>query len=171
MKLRDLLHERKTKPEQKGTFIGVKISTSSRHAVMDVIEDIKVPNPIGTNEMHMTVIYSKTHIDGLKPRGKLDEPFTITPKEFHIFPAQDGSTNALVVKMNAPELEARHKEIMDDHPKATYDFDEYIPHLTLSYDCGDFDPNTHDATELFEPMEVDEEYHEELNLNWAEENT
>ncbi len=170
MKLRDLLNEKRTKPIEKGTFIGVRVSTSSTHKVMDVIEDIDVPNPLGTKDMHLTVIYSKTHINDLKPRGKLDEPFTITPKEFHIFPSQEGKTNSLVIKMTAPELKARHKEIMDNHPEATYDFDEYIPHLTISYDCGDFDPKAHDVTKLLGPLEVDEEYHEELNLNWAEDN-
>jgi 2'-5' RNA ligase len=162
MKLGDLVEEGK----KKGTFVGVYLSKDSKAAVTELMEKLDIPNPISSSEMHMTVIYSRKHLPEFKPRGKLDENLVITPTKLDIFPAQSGDNKVLVVRFKSDELCKRHKEIMDEHG-ATYDFDEYKPHLTLSYDCGKFETNGHDMKGLLGDLEINEEYDEELNLNWV----
>jgi 2'-5' RNA ligase len=51
---------------------------------------------------------------------------------------------------------------------ATYDFPEYKPHITLSYDIGDLDEkNLPDIGKYVDEIGIDEEYGEDLDLNWA----
>ena len=45
--------------------------------------------------------------------------------------------NILVLLLDAPSLVDRHNQIMNDH-KGSYDYPEYIPHVTISYDVKDF---------------------------------
>ena len=65
------------------------------------------------------------------------------PGEFDVWetsPTQGAKTRCLILKIDCPELVARHKELMDEH-EATYDYPVYQPHITLSYDIGDLDIN------------------------------
>ena len=54
---------------------------------------------------------------------------------------------------------------MDEY-KTTYDFPEYIPHITLTYDAGDFDPSSY--TGDLPEIEYASEYVEDLVLDWTD---
>jgi len=163
MKLSQIVTEKKQSPK-KGTYVGVRLSKESIEKVLDVIEKLNVPEPVEESEIHLTVIHSSKHLPDFKPRGKLDDPIEIKAKKLDIFSSGDEENNVLVVIMDAPDLVNRHEEIMDEH-KATYDFPEFIPHMTLSYDCGDFDYKGHNMGELLGSLEIDREYEEELALD------
>ena len=91
--------------------------------------------------MHCTLLYSRKHCPDYKPLGKLNRPLHIQFGGFEIWPTQD-KKHALIVRLDAPEMIARHNNLMKEHG-ATYDYDEYKPHITLSYDVGkDFDIST-----------------------------
>ena len=154
---------------KKGTYVGAKPSEESKTHLTKLQKDINVPNPIPVSKMHVTLIYSRKYLPDFKPRGKLKEVIKTTPTKLDIFKSKEG-VNVLVVILESEALTNRHNHIMDTH-EATYDYDEYKPHLTLSYDCGDFDVNEHDITKLLETITFDEEYDEELNTNWAKTNT
>lgn len=167
MKLQTL---NENKNPHKGTYVGVKLSSESVKEVMRGIKEIGIPNPVNESSMHITVIYSRKHLPDFEPRGKLKLDEEVLVDKLDTFPQQTGEGKVLVLKLKAPTLVARHEAIMKEH-KATYDFDEYIPHVTLSYDCGDFDPKSVENLEkYFYQLFVDEEYEEELNLSWASDN-
>jgi 2'-5' RNA ligase len=155
-----LLEKETQKP---GTFVGARPSKESMNMIQDQIKKLDVPNPIDKGKMHITVIYSRKHLPDFKARGKLDKPIIAKPDKLHIFPARD-SKNALVLKIKCPELTKRHEEIMDEH-EATYDFDEYRPHVTLSYDAGDYDLSKYNADD-FSDIEITEEYDTPLKTDW-----
>ena len=108
--------------------------------------------------MHVTVIFSRNHIDNYKPLGKLDPTIEVEVNTLTVFQnEEEGSKRILVVTLKSPELTKRHKEIMKE------------PGVTLSYDCGDFDETGHGIKKFFsEPLEIDEEYEEELKLDGYE---
>jgi hypothetical protein len=55
-----------------------------------------------------------------------------------------------------------------DNSDATYDFPEYLPHISLSYNVGDLKPgDLGDPTEIGD-IEIVDEYTEQLNTDWAE---
>lgn len=151
-----------------GTFVGMHISKGSKEALVRACKKMNVPNRIRRDKMHITVIYSRKHLPEFKAVGTFEKPIEVGVDKLEIFPTQDGTSNVLVVRLNAPELVKRHKEIMKDH-KATYDFDEYKPHITLSYNVGEFDVNAVDVAENMDDptLSVVSEYQEDLDLNWA----
>jgi hypothetical protein len=161
MKLIDL-YEKKEEP--KGTYVGVRLTDESKEKVLKVIKEMDVPNPIGKKDMHLTLIYSRKYLPDFSPRGKLDKVIVAKPKELDIFPSKAEGKDVLVVKLTAPALVKRHKEIMKEH-EATYDYAEYIPHLTLSYNCKEFDIKKFDISKLLDTLEIDEEYDEELDFD------
>jgi 2'-5' RNA ligase len=164
--IRSLLSESK---EKKGTYVGVRLTPKSTGLLRKFAREIKVPNILANEDMHITVIFSRNHIDNYKPLGKLDPTIEVEVNTLTVFQnEEEGSKRILVVTLKAPELTKRHNEIMKE-PGATYDFDSYIPHVTLSYDCGDFDETGHGIKKFFkEPLEIDEEYEEELTLGGYE---
>ena len=166
MKLDNFLSEKKE--DKPGTFVGAHFSAESKAKFMEAMKAMDVPNPLNKTEMHLTLIYSRKNLPEFKARGKMDPPIVVKAKKLNIFPTKD-KVNALVVELDAPEMVARHESIMKEHG-ATYDYDKYIPHITLSYNCGDFDVDKHNVAEILGSLEIIEEYDEELELEWVKKN-
>lgn len=164
MKLMDLF-EKKSEPV-KGTYAAVKFSKDTMDNIKDFVDKHNIPNPLPSDKYHTTLIYSRKYLPDFKSKGKYDEPLIGKPEKLEIFETQD-KKNALVLRYECKDLTDRHNEIMDEH-KATYDFPEYKIHITLSYDCGDFDPKSiKDIEDEIKPIEIVEEYDDELKLDWA----
>jgi 2'-5' RNA ligase len=117
--------------EKRPTFVGVRFDGPSMDEIMKLSKD--VPNRTSKGEIHITVAYSRTpiHITAL---GDLEPPYSIQPTRYSIFKSRSGE-NCLVLEVASSDLVKRHNEIMTDYG-ASYDFPQYKPHLTLSYDCG-----------------------------------
>jgi len=149
-----------------GTFVGVKYSAKTEYDIISFMENNNIPNPIKKEELHTTLIFSRTKIENLS----IDEEiypivgYGVSP---NIWESGDKTTHVLVVKISAPRLVERHKDIMQSHPEATYDFPEYIPHVTLSYDIDpQFDINTLNMLK-FPVLEIVKEYSQKLDLEFG----
>lgn len=79
-----------------------------------------------------------------------------------MFETQSG-TNALVLAFNSDYMRFRHDVGMA--LGATWDYPEYVPHITLSYDVGARKFNT----DLEFDLEIvrSHEYVEDLDLEWT----
>lgn len=151
-----------------GRYIGVKFSSDTKEHLKKIIDDEAIPNSTDIDDIHSTVAYSKgSNIPGYQVAGRFQKPVETEVEQFDIFPTEENK-NCLVAKLNAPDLVKMH----DDTEKhgATYDFDEYIPHVTLSYDVGDVDNNflkrltdRYKGTKLY----AEEEYDSEIIDNWS----
>lgn len=165
MKLEELVEAAK-----KGTYAGVKFDTDTNRALHKYTHDNKIPTSVRADRFHTTLLYSRKFLPNYKPAGKYDEPMIATPIGFDVWktrPPKGESSNCLVLKLKCPELEKRHKDLMKEHD-AQYDYDEYHPHITLSYDIKDLDvsklPNIIDT---IPKLKLVEEYDEVLDLDWA----
>lgn len=165
MKLKEVLSNNET---EKGTYAGYRISQDDDDTIISLLKEIGVPNPIDKSDLHLTLLYSRKYLDNYEPSSKTD--IWAYPSKFHIFKGQDGK-NILVLMLDCNECIKRHKYLMQQHD-ATYDFPEYIPHLTLSYDIGDwFDADVSNINKEFKdklPKEIhiNSEYMENLELEW-----
>lgn len=87
------------------------------------------------------------------------------PTDLDIWFGESGE-RCLVLKYDCPELCIRHKYLMETH-NATYDFPDFTPHITLSYDMCDVDiaslPNIHD---YLDSICITYEYSRELIVDW-----
>lgn len=161
-----LLQEQPKQKKPDGTYVGVKFSRETQNAIKKFVKTLSIPNMVGREKMHTTVIYSRKYFTYEDPMvGKIDPPWKGKAKEFHVWQTRDvNKSNALVIAYTCPKLKAEHERIMKEYD-ATYDFPEYIPHITLSYDIGDFDTSKIDLS-TFPEIEIVEEYVTDLVLDW-----
>lgn len=153
----------------RGTYSGVKASKDTQEKIKKYLEDNKVPTPVKTEKLHTTILYSRKYLPNYKPAGKLDTPYKAKPVEFMVWKTtpedpKEEKTNCLILKLDCPKLIQRHKELMKEHG-ATFDYETYTPHITLSYNIGDLDVSKLPKIDF--DIEFDTEYIEDLNLNWA----
>lgn len=163
-----ILNEIKDIKKHTGTYIGVRFSKKTLTSIRKYIKDNNIPNGLPSKKLHSTVIYSRKYCPDMKPAGELDKSLVGIPLSFKIWTSSgDTKTNCLVLTYKCTDLIARHKQLMDDH-NATFDFDEFTPHITLSYDVGDFDIDSLSDVSDIGDIEIIKEYHEDLDLNWAD---
>jgi hypothetical protein len=156
--------------EQPGTYAGVHFSDATKGALSEFAKKNKIPKALGKEHYHTTLLYSRKHLPNYKPMGKYDSPMKGVAQEFEVWPAEPDENgkvkNCLVLKYSCPELYQRHHKLMLQHG-ATYDYDEYKPHVTLSYDVGKFDISK--LPTFSGNLEIVEEYHEDLQTSgWAD---
>lgn len=116
-------------------FVGVRVDLKSSKILSKVSKDFGIPNPLPASKHHVTLLYSNKAIK--EPILYNHVISTAYFDKFDIFETKEGK-RCLVVKLNSLDLQRRHKELMSQ-TGASYDFSHYLPHITLSYDIGDFD--------------------------------
>lgn len=153
------LDEIKQEEESNGTYAGYRFDKDDLKKVEKWAKDNKIPGAISPDDYHCTLIYSRKPCPDYKSLGKLETPIVVQFGDKEIWDTNDGKT--LVIKLHSDEMVERHKAIRKEHG-ATFDYDEYTPHLTISYDVGkDFN-----LDELEGPkgeLKAVEEYGEELH--------
>lgn len=146
--------------EMKGSYVGVRYSEQSLKMLKDLQKMYKVPNPTPAKDMHTTVAFSRNKID-FPLENKVSQSVS-RDVQFHVFMTGSG-TRALVLKIKSDYLKSRHD--LANELGASYDFPDYIPHITLSYDIGEL-KFTQKPFKLESELEIVSEYGEELDLNW-----
>lgn len=153
---------------KKGTYAAVRLSEASTDALQKWAKACNIPNILPAKKMHVTLLYSRRHCPNYVPAGKIDPPWIGKVKAKDVFMTRptDGSepSRCLVLKLDCLELFNRHLTLMNEH-NATYDFPLYMPHVSISYNMGDVDVLT--LPKYDGPIEIVEEYGEDLDLNWA----
>ena len=124
-----------TKTDPQITFAGVNLSKETEDNIRQYQAALKIPNP--NKDLHITLLYSRKYLPDYKALGTMDE--TAKPKSFQVF--DHGGKRALVLKLDSSYLIDRFNTLMKEHD-ARYDYDQYQPHVTLSYDLEDIDEKT-----------------------------
>lgn len=152
--------------KNKGTYAGYKLSAPSKKYLSDFMKENEIPNALDPDKLHVTLVYSRKHLPDFKPLGNVS--IAAKPEQFVVWKGRDSTgskeANCLILLLDCPEAEERHKQIKDEHG-ATFDYDKYQPHITLSYDIGDMK-----IARLKVPTRnimFVEEYVEDLDLDWA----
>lgn len=161
----------KAKP---GTYAGVHFDDDTVSKLVEYTIDAKIDNALTHEDFHTTLLYSRKHCSGYKAAGTYDKPMIATNLKLDIWHPKKESgedntdINILVIKFKCPELSKRHNELMKEY-EAEYDFDEYIPHVTLSYNAGKIDLNSlPDISKYLDKLIIESEYGEDLKSKWSE---
>lgn len=170
MKLNDITE---AKEKAKGTYAGVRFDKDTTKRIKAYAVENQIPDRLESRKLHSTLLYSKTYLPNYEATGNFDSPFVGKPKSFDVWESQpddDGKTsNCLVLQYDCQDLCDRHSTLMDEH-EAQYDFDEYKPHVTLSYNIGDLDTSKLNPEDIGD-LNIVSEYQEDLNIGWAKDNT
>jgi hypothetical protein len=151
-----------TPQPQEGLYVAAFFSEETNQAISDYLTTNNIPNPVAGASLHTTIVYSKVPVEGYEPQHSLEIPVNTTYSKLEVWETQTG-TNCLVWSFFSPYLHIRFEEAMA--AGATYDFDEYKPHITLSYDIGDFDWRLLPKPTF--PIVIAGEYAESLDLGDA----
>jgi hypothetical protein len=116
------------------------------------------PKTLSPDDMHVTVTFSKKAFDwsGLKEQNNKVHVRGGPRDVDHL-----GEKGAIVLHFESPELHDRWQEIVDEG--ASWDYDDYHPHISITYDGGDLDPSNISpwqgelifGPEIFRPLEED----------------
>ena len=145
-----------------GTFAGAKLSGKSIDKLYKFVQKNNIPNPVERKDYHSTILFSRVPLKNYKPAGIYKPPLTGKAIGVKMLGKEKDS---LVVLLDSPDLVKRHERLMKENPEATWDFPEFIPHVTLAYDVEGFDPSPLNATTIGE-LEFVEEYTEDIDPDW-----
>lgn len=98
--------------------------------------EITVP----ADDLHVTVAYSRQALDWMKVggdwSGRQDGGLTVSPGGARLVEPLGGE-GAVVLLFNSSELAWRHMQIRE--AGASWDYEEYQPHITITYQAGELD--------------------------------
>ena len=147
-----------------GTYAAAKLSKETKKQVKQYLKDNDIADACDVDDMHCTILFSRKHLPDYTAAGKYDTPIKAKSTGFEIWkskPKEGESKNVLVLTLKSKEMTARHKELMKEHD-ATYDFDQYKPHVTFCYDFKDGDPKK--LSKIDFDIIFDTEYSENLSI-------
>lgn len=149
----------------KGTYVALRLTPLSNRAVrLHCLENgIAMEAPSVEQRLHTTVIYSRKHCPDMPQDIDPLAIYTATFKDWHLFDNGDG-TRALVMLLNSPAIEQRHRDLMLGHD-ATYDYPQYHPHITVNYRYPG--ANVSDLKRYPFLIILGEEYIEDLDITWG----
>lgn len=102
-----------------GTYSSLSLDNDSKN----MIASLNIQNPVDINKLHCTIMYSHKPVpDAYNLLPYL--PIKAKAKGFDVF------GDCLVLLLESIELHELHKDTR--YLGATYDYDEYKPHITLS---------------------------------------
>ncbi|MCS4284420.1 phage-related protein (TIGR01555 family) [Pseudomonas sp. BIGb0278] len=95
---------------------------------------------VPAEDLHVTIAYSRQALDWMKVGGdwgsRQDGGLTVAPGGARLVEPL-GSDGAVVLLFNSSELAWRHMQIRE--AGASWDFEEYQPHVTITYQAGELD--------------------------------
>lgn len=139
----------------------------------DIIDHFKaqgIETTLPADDLHVTVAFSRQVVDWMQISadwsGGDDGRYTIPPGGPRQMDMLGKAKDALVLLFNDDHLHWRHQHMADKG--ASWDHDEYQPHITISWQAGDIDPESVDpwkgpivlGPELFDT--VDEDWKEKI---------
>jgi 8-oxo-dGTP pyrophosphatase MutT (NUDIX family) len=142
-----------------GSYVRRNLTPESAAAFGQWAKDQGFANLTPADELHATIVYSHAAMDW-KPET---DDLVVQGGKRSVEPL--GDKGAVVLKFESPALTQRWQQARDDG--ATWDFEGFHPHVTITYDAGGKDlagVTPFDGELVFGP-----EVHEPLNENWATE--
>ncbi|QQV89001.1 hypothetical protein [Providencia phage PSTRCR_121] len=112
-----------------GLYVCAKYSNITLDAIEQLQRDLKVPNPVPRDKIHSTICYSRVNVPYVPYSGSFE---VASSGHLEIWDTQDGKTLVLVLDSDFLKLRHQYARAIG----ATHDFDDYTPHITLSYNVG-----------------------------------
>jgi len=135
-----------------GVYISVKPNKETEIKLKEFQKNY-ILNP--NNNLHVTLIYSKKENEFKYIKTRRFKKFKATFKKWEIF-----DENTLVAILETEDLINRNKELVNEYDFIS-DFNEYTPHITLSYNFN----KLLDLPKLNFELIFNNETSEELDIN------
>lgn len=146
-----------------GTYAGVRFYKDDVKKLAEFVQANNIPNPLPPEDYHCTLLFSKVPVPDYVPHGMYKKALFCQAKDVKLW--GEDEEKALVIILDCPDLVRRHEYLMANHPEATWDHPEFIPHVTLSYDAGDFDISKLNVKDIG-MLSIVEEYGADIEADW-----
>jgi len=144
--------------DNKGSYAAVKFDQDTIHSITELQNDIGIP-ALNGDDLHTTVMYSTKHIPEYEELGNIEPTWHGHFSHYDIF---GDDNNVLVMVYTCPDLTSRWETLRSYG--ATWDYPDFYPHITLSYDASEFDVDS--LPPYNGPINITREYGEDLDLDW-----
>lgn len=142
-----------------GLFIGLEVSEKDVENIKAFQEEIQLTHPVKTEELHCTLFATS---DNFEYNNPTQLPLVIENLTLGKIKIQSG-VDCLVLYFTSPELENKHNLIRDTFKVKPY-YQSFIPHITLSYDCGDIEIANIDLKKYLNTITFVSEYTQDLKF-------
>lgn len=122
------MNEEKALP---GLYVAAFFSEETNEKLGAWMRENNIQDPVAEASLHTTIVHSRVPVV-FEPNHTLDIKVDTRTAQLEIWDTPSGRT--LVLHYFSPYLHIRFFEAMA--AGATYDYDEYKPHVSLSYDVG-----------------------------------
>ncbi|QHB48307.1 RNA ligase [Acinetobacter phage vB_AbaM_Kimel] len=143
----------------KGTYAAINFADETLDLLQEIQKSLDLYKPVPRDKLHCTIAYSRVKIP-YQPQ-LIGEQIGVTDK-LKVFDTKTGE-RALVILIDSDYLHERFKYAMA--LGATYDFPDYQPHVTLSYDIGQRELPK--VGFIGNPIIAASEYVQDLDLEWT----
>lgn len=137
-----------------GTYVAMKVLNSDELIAFCASQGLVVTKP---DELHVTIAYSRKHFDFYP--AMVERTIKIQPG-CSCFESLNG---CLVLMLDSVELQCEFARTRE--AGAQYDYDQYQPHVTIEYDCGDVDISYLENPNFC--ICLGQEYVEDLDPDWV----
>jgi 2'-5' RNA ligase len=150
-----------------GTYVSCDFSLNSAKLLSEWCIENSIPDPLEKRHYHTTILYSRSNVPNAQSiLDSVTIPIELSIIGFKLFDSEDNpDANALVLEFSAPYLVKIHQQLIA--AGGTHDYDDYTPHVTVSYKA----PRDFDLTKLKLPkfqIMVRKFKAEPLDLDWKE---
>lgn len=146
--------------QKSGLYVAVGFSRQTQNAIANFAKKHKVPNRFSRTKFHSTIIYSKKPCKEYIPVENIN--YKASFGGWDVFPSLNKQKNALVMLLKSEDLVKRYSQLMKELD-ASSEYDEFKPHITLSYDIGNYDVKQLPKFEY--NIEIIKEYSEPIKQN------
>jgi len=149
-----------------GIYIELECDGDSKRRLKEYVKQTIDPDS-KYDDFHTTLIYSKKPFDGeinLEIGKDLNKVYA-KPIGFKKFINEKENIYAIVIELKCIVCEIAHKELMKKY-KFKYDYDKYIPHITLTYNGKDIDIDSLPLPNFM--IKFDKINIEPLDENWVD---
>jgi hypothetical protein len=122
------LHEIFTESTTGNGYGSLTLNKKSTTKIHNILKELGISQPI--SDLHITIIYDRSN-----PKTNIvldkDKEYNADITGVKMLGEPDSKWYAIALTLDAPEIEARHKDYID--AGFTYSYPEFIPHLSLKY--------------------------------------
>ena len=135
-----------------GTYAALVPNALSLNHLVNLQSTFDIPNPVGKDHLHMTLVYSRLPVPGIASLTANFQPIVGTIVELAHLTTQTGNT-CLVAKVSSADAQKLHT-LCREKFGASHDYSDYLAHITLSYNCNILPILDQPITVVFDQMHV-----------------
>lgn len=143
-----------------GIFVGLKISKENLASIKRFQEEVGLTHPVKEEDIHCTLFASSDNVAYVIKEK--DFPIEVTAPRLEKIKTQTG-VDCLALFFDSKQLEQKYEDIKESYQAKPF-YPDLKLHITLSYDCGNFDIEKVSINDYLKKIDFVSEYVQPLKF-------